>query len=423
MSIVINGGGLDLGTFDNALKIIYSKQAVVDETYKNRPFHGVVPKDTDFTGRFFVQDVITSLPQGRSATFANAQANKSGLNINQFTIVRAYDFALASVDLWTMFASADDKGALLDALTSAINGARGSLMRSAAIAEFRDGTGDLGVVTVNATGAGGTVTVQVATDVTNYEVNQVCNFYANANFTAGTATQRTGTVSKSTVTAVDRVAGIVTFDSIPTDAVTGDHIVTDGDYGTQTIAGVTAFTKISGLAAWLPYGGPSATSFMGLNRTADKVRLGGWSSNQIGKSEDEALLNASYEIFMYGGGSPSHAFVSPNRFNNIAKLLGPQRRYEGVKATSGAIGYDALVVMGQGREIKVLADPNCPDNRGYLLTLDEWKLKTLGQMPRFLNPNSKTLLEPTANRVEVRCGYAGNLLTKAPGHSGAVAFA
>lgn len=421
--IAINTGGFDLGSFDAALKIIYSKQAVVDETYKNRPFHGLIPKETDFTGRQFVQDVITSLPQGRSSTFANAQTNKSSLGLSQFTIVRGYDFALASVDLWTLFASEGDKGAMLDAMTSAVNGARGSLMRSAAIAEFRDGTGDLGTISAVTTGASGTATMTVATDVTNFELNQVVNFYSNTNFSAGTATQRTGAVSVSTVTAIDRVAGVVTFNSVPTDAIAGDHIVADGDYGNQTIAGVSAPNKIVGLAGWLPYGGPTATSFFGLDRTKDKVRLAGWSSNQIGKAEDEALLNCSYEIFMYGGGSPDHAFISPNRFNNVAKLLGPQRRYVGVKATSGAIGYDALEIMGQGRTIKVLADPNCPDNRGYMLTLDEWQLKTLGAMPRFLNPNSKTLTEATANRVEIRCGYAGNMFTKAPGHSGVLAFA
>jgi hypothetical protein len=417
--------GLDFTSFDNALKLIYSKQAVVDETYKNRPLHGLLPKDTDFSGRAFVQDVITSLPQGRSATFANAQANKSGLQVDQFTVTRAYDFAMASVDMWTMYASADDKGALLDALTQAINGARGSLMRSAAIAEYRDGSGKLAVVgALSGTGATQNFTVATLTDITCFEKSQSINFYTAANFSAGTATQYATGAAKTIVQKVDRVNGIVYCDFIPTNpVVTGAIVVGDGDYGTTTVAGIAAFNKITGLDGWLPAGGPSATAFFGLDRTSDTVRLGGWSSSQIGKAEDEAILNASYECFMYGGGSPTHGFVSPNRFNNIAKLLGPQRRYVDVKASKGTIGFQALEVQGQGGMIKVLADPNCPDNRGYLLTLDEWRLKTLGAMPRFLNPNSKTLLEPTANRVEIRVGYGGNIINKAPGHNAAILFA
>jgi len=438
--------GLDFTSFDNALKLIYSKQAVVDETYKNRPFHAIVPKATDFPGRAFVQDVLTSYPQGRSRGFSNAQANKSGAQIDQFTVPRAYDFALASVDIWTMYASEDDRGALLDALTTAINGARGSLMRSATIAEFRDGTGLLGRVGAVTTGASGTITLTDPKDIVNFEKNMALNAYGSSNATyssttwvAGTATRHT--TAGNTVTApdgstsagvmivqsVDRINGILTLDNVPTNVATtngGDFLCADGDYSTQTVAGVTCFGKITGLAGWIPYGGPSSTdSFMGLNRSGDNARLAGWSSNQIGKAEDEALLNASYEAFMFNGAAPTHAFVSPNRFNNIAKLLGPQKRYTEVKATTGSIGFQALEVQGQGSMLKVLADPNCPDSRGYLLTMEDIKLMTLGAMPRFLNPNNRTLLEATANRVEIRVGYAGNIVCKAPAHQCVLAFA
>ena len=437
MGFASNTGALDFTSFDNALKTIYSKQAVVDETYKNRPFHATIPKDTDFKGRNFVQDVITSLTQGRSATFNNAQANKSGTQISQFSIIRAYDFALASVDMWTMFASEDDKGALLDALTTAINNVRGTLMRSAAVAEFRDGTGSIGIVNTVTTGTvAAQFTLVTATDILNFEVNQSLNFYSTTNFSTGTALRHTtngntitapsGTTSAGVgiVQKVDRVNGIVYVDNIPTNVVATDVVVADGDYGQNTVASVTAFSKLSGLAAWLPSTAPGSTdSFMGLNRSLDNVRLAGWISSQIGKSEDEAILNASYELYTYGGGSATHCFVSPNRFNNIAKLLGPQRRYVDVKATTGMIGFQALEVQGQGSMIKVLADPNCPDNRGYLLTLDEWKLKTMGGMPRVLNPNSKTLLQATANQLEVRVGYAGQVVNKAPGHSAVILFA
>lgn len=61
-----DGSQIDLASLDNALKIIYSRKKVIDETYKNRPLHALIAKETDFTGKSFTFDVITSLTQGRS---------------------------------------------------------------------------------------------------------------------------------------------------------------------------------------------------------------------------------------------------------------------------------------------------------------------------------------------------------------------
>lgn len=428
---------LDLVSLDNALKVIYSKQAVIDETLKNRPLHAMIGKETDFGGKSFTVDVITSLTQGRSAQFANAQANKTSIEIDQFNIYRAYDYSLASVDLWALFASQGDRNAMLDAMTKAINSSRETLMRSAVIAEYRDGTGEIGRVQSITTGANGYFTLTNPLDVLNFEKGQALNFFAASNaspasdnFYSGSGVQHVTGAAKSIVTKVDPLNAKVTCDSIPTDAATtngGDHITADGDYVYNSNGsgqgGIAGFGKISGLAAWLPSAGPTTTKFMSLDRTDQPQRLAGVVSVQSGKADDEALLNASRDAFLYGGASITHFFVSPNRFNNIVKYLGSAVRYVDVKAgTKGTIGFRAIEVMGQGGTVKVIADPNCPDALGYGLTLANWKLKTLRQMPTFLNLSGKTLLEQNANRVEVRVGYAGNIYTNAPGYNVVVVF-
>lgn len=434
-------GQLDFSSFDNALKIIYSKQAVVDETYKNRPFHALIGKETDFGGRSFVFDVISSQPQGRSAQFNRAQANKTGIQIDQFTVIRAYDFALASVDVWTMLSAEGEKNSLLQALTGAINGARKSIMRSVAMSEFRDGTGVLGQVVSTAGSGPYTIVINRALDITNFEKNMSIVAYApvSAAYDVGIALDGTATkrVGANTITApdgttsagvmfvkkVDRTSNLtLTVDALATSIAQYDYLLADGDYGTNTVGSVTALSKITGLSGWLPYGGPTSTAFFGLDRTTDNVRLAGWSSNQIGKSADEAVLNASMEVFTYGGGMPDYAMVSPIQFNNIVKLQGPTRRVVDVKAKGTTIGFKALEVLAQGGPLKIMADPNCPDRFGYLLQMEDWKLKTLGALPRFINPNGQTLTQATANQIEVRVGYAGNVYCKAPTHSGVLAF-
>lgn len=435
-----DGVTVDFVSLDAALKIIYSNKKVVDETYKNRPLHALLPKETDFYGKSYTVDVITSLGQGRSAQFANAQANKSAPQIDQFNIYRAYDYSLAGVDIWTMLAAKGNKATMLEALTTAINGARATVMRSAVISEFRDGTGEIGRVAAVTTGAGGFITLTNKLDVLNFEKNQILNFWSASNaspasdtFYSGTATQYVTTNATSKVKSVDRAAGKVYSDNLPTDGGGGAtlltnggaHIVTDGDYLYNTTGsgqgGVTGFGKISGLAAWIPSAGPTSTLFMGMDRTGDMVRLAGVVSSQIGVSEDEALLNASQEIYMYGGGVTTHFVVSPKRFNALSKVLGPARRFGMEKR--GTVGFQTLEINGQGGVIKVIADPNCPDNVGYGLQLDTWKLKTLQSMPTFLTMGSKTIIEPNNNRVEIRCGYAGNIYTNAPGYNGVVLFA
>ena len=434
MSQLNLGAGIDFVSLDAALKIIYSNRKVVDETFKNRPLHALLPKETDFYGKSFTVDVITSLSQGRSAQFTNAQQNKSAPEVDQFNIYRAYDFSLASVDIWTMLAAKGNKASMLEALTTAINSARGSLLRSAVISEFRDGTGEIGRVATAVTGGGGYFTLTNSLDVLNFEKNQVLNFWAASNvlpasdnFYTGGATQHVGTNATSTVKSVDRVNGKVYSDNLPADIATtngGDHITADGDYTYNSTGsgqgGIKGFGKISGLAAWIPSAGATSTLFMSLDRTSDPVRLAGVVSSQIGVAEDEALLNASQDAYTLGGGVITHFFVSPKKFNAISKLLGPARRFGMEKR--GTVGFQTLEINGQGGVIKVVADPNCPDNLGYGLQLDTWKLKTLQSMPTFLTMGSKTVIEPTNNRVEIRTGYAGNIYTNAPGYNCVVIF-
>jgi hypothetical protein len=91
---------------------------------------------------------------------------------------------------------------------------------------YQDGSGAKGIVSAITTGAAGTATMNGdARGARQFLVGARMNFYT----TAGVA-HVTG-ASVSTVTAVNVATGVVTFDSVPTDAVVGDIVTYEGSYG------------------------------------------------------------------------------------------------------------------------------------------------------------------------------------------------
>ena len=74
--------------------------------------------------------------------------------------------------------------------------------------------------------------------------------------------------------------------------------------------------------------------------------------------------------------------------------------------------------------LKIYSDHNCPMNTAYMLQMDTWTLKTLGQAPRIIDfDGMKGLREANSDGVEYRWGYYGNVLCKAPGFNARVALA
>lgn len=91
------------------------------------------------------------------------------------------------------------------------------------------GTGDgaLGVVTAITTGASGTATLGGDYGAENIIVGSRLVFYS----TGGSQHSQSGAVTVSTVTAVNYATNVVTFDTVPTDAVVTDTLHYEASYG------------------------------------------------------------------------------------------------------------------------------------------------------------------------------------------------
>jgi hypothetical protein len=384
-----------------ALKELYDGQSVENLVYQDNPFLAMVPKKTDFGGKYKPIPIITGVSQGRSATFATAQANQTAVQVQSFLLTRAKDYSIATIDNETMLASKTDKMSFLEGSKLMIDGAIRSITNSLASALFRSGTGSIGQISAISTGV---ITLANAEDVVQFEINMCLQ----ANATDG----GTPRAAAGYVIAVNRSSGTVTVSTslggaagTPSGWTGNDYLLVSGDNN----------AKIKGLAAWLPFTAPtSGDNFFGVDRSVDTVRLAGVRYDASAQSVEEGLIDASM-LAAREGGKPSKAVSTFATFSALEKSLGAKVQYVDVK--TGEIGFRGLVVNGANTSIQVFPDRNQVAQRLHLLQMDTWALESLGDAPQILKYGDglEMLRVSNADSGEVRVGYYAQLRSNAPG--------
>ena len=408
---------LNITTFDSALKELYTKDKVEKLVYENFPLLASIPKQTDFVGKQYVVPVYYGNSQGRSATFSRAQA--SGLRDNSkivdFNLTRVKDYGVVYIDNETMEATANDKGAFLKARETEIDGIISSLSQSLAGQIVKSGWGDIGRVGSFATT---TITLASVTDVVNFEVGQEL-VVAAANSTGNIRAVGTST-NGLFVTGINRDTGVLTFGFNVDDATNGIPTITNADYifmrGDRDEVGSPAMLRMVGLDAWIPSTAPTATAFLGVDRTRDVTRLGGLRRDVTALPIEEALLDgAAYAA--REGAKPDTYWMNPMKYVDLVKALGSKVQFVDVQASEN-IGFRGITVQGPMGAIKVLADQTIPLDKCYGLTMSSWELKSLGELIRPLNSDGLQVLRMSgSDGVEVRYGYYANLACHAPGRN------
>ena len=292
--------------------------------------------------------------------------------------------------------------ALDGAATVEIDGAIESATRSLASSIFRSGSGSIGQVLAGSTST--TLTLTNAEDVVNFEVGMTVVFSA----TDGLTSVESGT---ALIVGVDREFGILTFSSALTSInggvgpATSDYIFVQGDY-----AG-----KISGLSAWLPNTAPTLGNFFfGVDRSADPSRLAGIRYDGSALPIEEALVSAAALVGREGG-NPDYCFLAYSKYAELEKALGSKVVYIDLKVKP-EIGFRGILVHGPRGPISVVPDQNCPHDHAFMLSMQYWKLYSLGKCPKILDTDGlKMLRDSSADSVEVRIGYYAQLGCRAPG--------
>jgi len=391
---------LDLTSFSAALKQHYTNDRIENMVYKDNPFLAMVAKYETFGGENLKLPIKYGVPQGRSAAFATAQANKTNTQLKAFLLTRNKDYSLASIDNETIEASRGNSNAFMEAATLEIDGAIHSATRSLATALFRSGSGSIGQVTTGGTGT--SITLVVTEDVVNFEIGMELVFST----ADGGGSVKAGSV---TVVGVDRDLGVLTVDAMSAIAsgagsATNDFIFVAGDYD----------SKVKGISAWIPASAPSATLFFGVDRTADVTRLAGVRYDGSAQPIEEALISAAARIAREGG-TPDYCFLSYSKFADLEKALGSKVMYVD-KHVNPEIGFRGILIHGPRGPINVIPDQNCPSNTAFMLSMEGWKLYSLGKCPKILDTDGlKMLRESSADAVEVRVGYYAQLGCRSPG--------
>ena len=390
---------LNMTTFAAALKQHYTDEKIENMVYKDNPFLAMISKYEDFGGENLKLPVKYGIPMGRSATFADAVANKTASQLKAFLLTRKSDYAIASIANETIEASKGNANAFIEAATFEIDGAIEAATRSLAVSLYGDGSGQIGVVGALATTTASNDTVTLATiqDITNFEVGMQLNF--------GTAT------TNKKIDSINRDTGVFILDAA-SGATTTEAIYVDGDKDNM----------LTGLGGWLPSSAPGSTdSFFGVNRSSDSTRLGGIRFDGSSLPLEEALIGAAARVAREGG-KPDVCFINYNNFGDLEKALGSKVSYVDVKVNP-EIGFRGILIHGPRGPIKVVPDQNCPNGVAYLLQMDVWKLYSLGKAPKILDSDGlKFLRESTADAVEARIGYYAQLGCRAPGFNVRVAL-
>ncbi len=422
-----------------ALKELYTddKEYMKDLVYKENPFLALVPKNESpdgFAGKYIPVPLEYGAPQGRAHTFSNAQNQQTATSLVSYFVYVISDYQLVTITNLLMEQTKTNAGAFVDAAKLQMDGGFRNITNNIAFELFGSGTATRGVAgtTSSQTGASPNVVTIVLTNaqaIVAFEVGMLLV----GSLTDGGATSTTAVL----VTAVDRSAGTITGNGITlsTGATVADlgagwsasgtavasapvYMTIAGDLPTAGAATTGSFLALSGLAAWIPVTSPASNdSFWGVNRSADPTRLAGCRFNAQSMTIEEGMTSA-LAFLNREGGKPDLCVIDFASYAALVNALGAKVQYVQVNHDEVEVAFEGITFQSAYGRVTVLADRSCPPQTAYLLTMNTWKLRSLGKVPHILTygmEGLEGLRVGNADALEIRIGYYGNLICSAPG--------
>jgi len=416
------------------LKELYTDDSWVmkDLVYVGNPALALLPKDESadgMGGKSFPVPVLYAPPQGRSATFATAQSNQTAPSLGEFYVTTISNYQLVTIDNRFMEATRTNVSAFMDGATMNVNSGIMNITMDLAHDLFNDGSGSRGTSGLgNGTQTSGTgvIVLDNAAQAVQFWPGMSLVSYS---VSGTTATQSTG-ANVAYVIAVDPSAGTVTVStsqggsgglpsgwstSFPYLAVQGDVNFASGGLASSLML------KLAGFGAWIPATAPgSGDMFFGQNRSVAPTSLAGNRFNGSNETIEEALIDAAAQVAQVrtAAGYPDYCFMNFTSYAALIKTLGSRVQYVDVKHDEIDISFEGIQVITAYGKITVLPDRNCPAQTAYLITMKTWKLRTLGRAPKILvygsYDSNQGLRVGTADAVEIRIGYYGNLTCNGP---------
>lgn len=406
-----------------ALKELYTGDDYMkDLVYKKNPLLALIPKDespSGFAGKYIPVPLIFGTPQGRSATFSNAQNNQTAPQLASFFVYRVSNYQLATITNELLEATKDNAGAFIDEAKLVMDTAFRNISNDLAHDLFASGTGSrgsIGSITKDGVTNVVSITLSDSQQVTQFEVGMVLVVSATDGSAPSSDTVTITSVNRSTGV-LGGTASVTPASSLSANWAANSYMSVQGDIPVGGATSTGTALKVSGLAAWFPQTAPSpGSNFWNVDRSLDS-RMYGIIFDGSNETIEEALIDGS-SLVAREGGQPDMCFMSFASYSALEKSLGSKVQYVDVKHEEADIAFAGIRIHAPYGPITVIPDRSCPSKTAYLLQMDTLKFRSLGKAPHILTyglEGLEGLRVGNADALEIRIGYYGNLVCNAPG--------
>jgi hypothetical protein len=409
-----------------ALKELYTddKDYMKNIVYSKNPWLAMVPKNESpdgFAGKYIPVPLEYGNPQGRAHIFANAQNQQTASSVISYFVYAVQDYQLVTITNLLMEQTKSNAGAFVDEASRTLDNGFRNLSNNMAFELFSGGTASRGVI-----GAASLVSTTLTIDLANaqtvvqFEVGMTLQ---NSTTDGGAALTALGAIDAVQITSVNRGTGQIIATVVQGDGSTfiaGNYLQVLGDIGSAGASTIAGLLGLSGMAAWVPSSDPQITdNFWGVNRSADPTRLAGLRYNASTQTIAEGLTSALAYANREGAAIDLIIldFVS---YATLINELGAKVQYVQLEHDEVEVAFEAIHFHSAYGKIPVLADRSAPAQTAYCLTVDTWKLRTLGKAPHILTygmEGLEGLRVGNADALEIRIAYYGNLICSAPGYN------
>jgi hypothetical protein len=122
---------------------------------------------------------------------------------------------------------------------------------------------------------------------------------------------------------------------------------------------------------------------------------------------------------------PDEVYVHPLTYAALVREIGAGQTYErlsgqGMDGKKAPFGFRALVLdSATGVPLMIMPDADCPRNTAFMLKMSTWCWDAAGDLPGFIDDDGGNdwLRVGTADAMEARIGYYGDISCDAPGQN------
>lgn len=366
-------------------------------------------------------------PQGRAHVFANAQNQQTASAVISYFVYSVQDYQLVTITNLLMEQTKSNAGAFVDEASRTMDNGFRNLSNNMAFELFSGGTasrGIIGSVVQAGSTSSGTVTITLSNSqqVVQFEVGMVLQ--ASATDGGAAVTGSSSGIFAIQLTSVNRITGVlvgtIVQDVWSSTWVAGYYLQVLGDIGSAGASTIAGLLGLSGMAAWIPSSDPANNdNFWGVNRSADPTRLAGLRYSASAQSISEGLTSA-LALANREGAAPDLIILDFVSYASLVNELGAKVQYVMLEHDEVEVAFEAIHFHSAYGKIPVMADRSCPSQTAYCVTVDSFKLRTLGKAPHILTygmEGLEGLRVGTADALEIRMAYYGNVICSAPGYN------